>query len=142
MDEDKLGPGRPSLRSLLSPSSPRHPPTYQQMPQNNHRGLSTVTLVWIVTSLPLFHLNRRLRLSTIPYVLSSQSRAVLITCRCGFLGIALDALGERREIKVLLELELVIEYFADRCRDVVLVLVEESLQVDRAKIGAPLLEVI
>ena len=57
-----------------------------------------------------------------------QSRAVLITCRCGFLGIALDARGERREIKVLLELELVIEYFADRCRDVDLVLVEESLQ--------------
>ena len=71
-----------------------------------------------------------------------QSRAVLITCRCGFLVIALEARGERREIKVLLELELVIEYFADRCRDVVLVLVEESLLVDRAKIGAPLLEVI
>jgi hypothetical protein len=50
MNEDKLGPGRPSLPPFSSPSSLRHPPTYQQMAQNNHRGLSMVTLVWIVTS--------------------------------------------------------------------------------------------
>lgn len=50
----RMSLGQPSPRShtppFSSPSAPRHRPTYQRMPQNNHWGLSTVTLVWIVTS--------------------------------------------------------------------------------------------
>ena len=56
--------------------------------------------------------------------------------------VRLDARGERRKIKVLFTLKLVVEHLTDRSHDVDLVLIEKRLQIDRTEVGAALLKAV
>lgn len=70
-------------------------------------------------------------------VLCAGVRALAVRIR-----VCLDARRERCEIEVLLELKLVVKHLAYRSRYVDFVLVQQRLQVDRAEVGAALLEAV
>ena len=78
------------------------------------------------------------------------NHSTLVSRRAGeralavWVRVCLDApsWGEWCEVEVLVELELVVKYLADRHHYVNFVLVEQGLQVDRAEVGTALLEAV